>query len=67
MDHPGKSNWAEYQNSLRAIIHDLANAFSRLNTAASILYLRPEKGVEWLEAERKAASVKFNAALDRIK
>lgn len=60
---------------LRSVIHDMAGAFARLNTAVEIHLGRLDefspdnllKSGEALEVDRKASMAKFNRALDSVK
>lgn len=54
---------------LRAVIHDLAGAFARLNAAVELTYRKPltQQNIDLLEIDRSVSMEKFNKALDRLK
>lgn len=59
-----RAAYEEKLKLLRSVIHDMAGAFARLNTAVEIHLGRQSMA---LETDRKEAMAKFNRALDMVK
>jgi hypothetical protein len=57
----------EIRSVFRRSVHEIVNAFSRLNTAVELFRDNPDRfNTQFLEGERAAAYAKFEQAMDAL-